>query len=295
MSLDNQGVVEENASLLTCSGKALRIMIFIMSLRIFSILVAALAAASSAWSQNGVLREVWTQVSGSTVHDLVTSPNYPAAPILSHVVPELRSPNDWSDSYGQRLRAFLTPAASGEYTFWISGDDTAELWLSTDAAPANRRRIARVPGATGNQVWTANAAQQSAVISLVAGQRYYIEALMKEQGGADSLAVAWAMAPDTAPSLIPSSVLTPFSTTAALPTGVIVQAGANITQYAPNLSVALSAQAVDMAAPRQSATYTWSQVSGAAAVIKTPAAANTLVGLTNQEPTCSALRQRLAP
>ena len=51
--------------------------------------------------------------------------------------------------------------------------------------------IASVPGWTGHNVWNVYSQQQSASIYLVAGQKYYIEALQKEGSGGDNLSVAW--------------------------------------------------------------------------------------------------------
>ena len=44
---------------------------------------------------------------------------------------------DWADNYGQRFWGWLKPPQTGDYTFWIAGDDAQQLWLSTDANPAN--------------------------------------------------------------------------------------------------------------------------------------------------------------
>ena len=49
---------------------------------------------------------------------------------------------------------------------------------------------------------------------MTGGQRYYVEALQKEGGGGDNLAVGWAKPGEStsAPSeVIPGSVLSPFS------------------------------------------------------------------------------------
>ena len=45
--------------------------------------------------------------------------------------------------------------------------------------------------ATGHNVWNLYPQQQSASIYLVAGQKYYIEALEKDGTGGDNLSVAW--------------------------------------------------------------------------------------------------------
>ena len=52
--------------------------------------------------------------------------------------------------------------------------------------------IAEVPGWTSYLEWGKYPEQQSAPITLVGGQKYYIESIMKEGGGGDSMTVAWA-------------------------------------------------------------------------------------------------------
>ena len=83
---------------------------------------------------------------------------------------------------------------TGSYTFWIAGDNQSELWLSTNDNPVNKVNIASVPDRTDPREWTKFPSQKSASppITLTAGQRYYVEALQKEDGGEDNLAVGWA-------------------------------------------------------------------------------------------------------
>ncbi len=140
----------------------------------------------------GLKREVWTGLAGGqALSELTDSLYFPQSPDQTGYVQNFEAPSNVGDNYGQRLSGYLIPPADGNYTFWIASDDGGELLLSTDANPSNKRRIAGVTGAVGNQNWTQQAGQQSPVISLTAGQRYYIEALQKEGGGADHLAVAW--------------------------------------------------------------------------------------------------------
>ncbi|TDU71199.1 PA14 domain-containing protein [Prosthecobacter fusiformis] len=235
---------------------------------IFSVVLALSAFAQA---QTGVLREVWTNLDGGAVADLTLSPDYPANPVLRVVDATFASPVNWSDRYGLRMRAYLTPAVSGNYTFWVSGDDYCELWLSTNDSAANKTRIAHVPGWTDAKQWTKFTEQRSSPVSLVAGTRYYIEALMKEGSGGDGLAVAWATSPSATPQVIPGAVLTPVEVPATIPVGLIVEAGKTITQYAPNYTVELVAQALNVADANIAATVQWSQVSGPAATLATPA------------------------
>ncbi|HWQ90658.1 MAG TPA: lamin tail domain-containing protein, partial [Clostridia bacterium] len=124
------------------------------------------------------------------------------------------TPTNIQENFGQRLRALLVPPVSGSYVFFISSDDNSQLFLSTDATPANRKLIAWVDGWTDPRQYHVSAGQKSAPVSLVAGQRYYIEALVKENGGGDNLAVTWQKPGESLPPAgaapIPNGNLIPY-------------------------------------------------------------------------------------
>jgi hypothetical protein len=159
-------------------------------------LCLTLALAGSAGAQLGqgkVLFEYWDGIGGTSVdNDLRTNANFPNNPTSSVWLDKFQSPSGRADNYGVRGRAYLTPPETGEYTFWVAGDDNCQLWLSTDDNPANATMIAQVASWTGVAEWGKEAGQKSAPQALVAGQKYYIEGLMKEGGGGDSLDVGWA-------------------------------------------------------------------------------------------------------
>ena len=141
---------------------------------------------------NGVLWEYWLNVGGgNAISDLTSNDDYPNKPSGREYLTNFEAPANWADAYGGRIRGYVTPTVTGDYRFWIASDDNGELWLSSDSTPANKSLIAYVPAWTSPREWTWYAEQQSALIHLVAGHRYYIEALMKEGGGGDNLAVAW--------------------------------------------------------------------------------------------------------
>ncbi|MHC4643304.1 MAG: FN3 associated domain-containing protein, partial [Planctomycetota bacterium] len=142
-------------------------------------------------STGSILREYWTGIPGSSVSDLTGNSNFPDNPSGSTEPVLFEAPLNWSDDYGMRMQGFVHPPTSGDYTFWISSDDGSELWLSTDTNPANTTLIASVSGWTNSREWTTYASQQSSSVELTAGQKYYIEALQKEGGGGDNLAVTW--------------------------------------------------------------------------------------------------------
>jgi uncharacterized protein (DUF1800 family) len=240
-------------------------------------LVTLISAVNAQTS--GVLREVWSNLEGSSIPDLTLSDNYPSAPLLRTIDSSFASPVNWAERYGMRMRAFLTPTTSGSYTFYISGDDDCELWLSTNDSAASKVKIASLPSYSNPQQWTKFASQKSVPISLVAGQRYYIEALMKEGYGGDHVEVGWADSPTATPVIIPGSHLTPFEVPSSTPTGLIVEAGKAVTQHAPNFLVELQAQALNQADANVTPSILWTQVSGKTAALSTATLASTKVTL----------------
>jgi hypothetical protein len=153
-----------------------------------------------------VLREVWTGIPGVEIQAMVSHTNYPAMPAVTEKMTSIEASTNWGDNYGTRIRGYVRPAVSGEYTFWIAADDSAELWLSPDQSVEKKALIAKVPGWTKAREWDKAPAQKSARIALKAGAKYYIEALHKEYGGGDHVSVAWE-GPGIARGVIPGSVL----------------------------------------------------------------------------------------
>src|SRR4051812_37269246 len=71
-----------------------------------------------------ILREVWTGISGTAVSDLTSDPRYPNQPSSTNYLTSLfEAPTDVDENYGQRLRGYIIPPVTGNYTFWIAADD----------------------------------------------------------------------------------------------------------------------------------------------------------------------------
>jgi hypothetical protein len=191
-----------------------------------------------------ILREYWSGISGAAVSDLTSNSNYPDNPTGKDQLSSFEAPTDWAEKYGTRVRGFITAPTAGAYVFWIASDDGGELWLSTSDSPANKSRIAYVPGWTSSRQWSGYTEQKSASINLIAGQKYYVEALQKEEGGGDNLAVGWAkpgQATTTPSEVIPGWVLSPWT------------GGSSAPQTPAPLATADPAPPPVVAAPRQDA------------------------------------------
>jgi endonuclease/exonuclease/phosphatase family metal-dependent hydrolase len=167
-----------------------------------------------------ITREVWNGIAGSNVADLTGNPAFPNSPSSTEPLTwYLQTPANAGDSYGQRIRGYVTAPQTGAYTFWIASDNQGELWLSTDENPANRQKIAWVDAYTQPAEWSRQetdqvaVTQRSAPVSLVAGSRYYVEVLHKENSGGDSLGVGWKLPGGLFERPIQARHLSPFDGT----------------------------------------------------------------------------------
>lgn len=180
--------------------------------------VNVLVTSGSACEGAGkITHEVWTGISGT----VITSIPLDEDPDASDEITIFEAPANIGDNYGTRIRGYICPPASGDYVFWISGNDRTELWLSTNDDPANKRKIAYANGYTNARQWTKYSTQQSATITLAANQRYYVEALHKEGTGTDHVAVGWQLPGGTLERPIPGMRLIPFGGSSTSPAPVV--------------------------------------------------------------------------
>lgn len=152
------------------------------------------------------IREWWFNVPGKSIDEARGNRTFLRGPSMVTVSRGPAAEAYTTDNYACRYRAYLTPKESGEYRFWIAGDDQVELWLSADGPKYRKQRIASVkpkpwedpnsPAWTGRGQWDLRGSQQSAVIRLAAGKEYFVEVLHKESGADDHMAVAWQFRPN---------------------------------------------------------------------------------------------------
>jgi Protein of unknown function (DUF1800)/CHRD domain/Putative Ig domain/PA14 domain len=170
---------------------------------------------------SAITREIWTGVPGTNVTDIpVTIP-----PTSSNTLTTLEGVTDFGDNYGERIRGWLTAPVTGNYYFWIAASDSAQLWISNDSDPVNKiERVYVTPSAnpappptngTGPRQWNVQPNQKSPWLSLVAGQRYYIEVLHKAGVGTnDNVAVGWLRPDQLGPGpaeVVPGYALSPYA------------------------------------------------------------------------------------
>ncbi len=119
------------------------------------------------------------------------------------------------------VRGYLTPPATGDYRFAVAADDSAVLYLSSDDQPGHRQLIATVPSYTAEREYHWYAAQTSEPVPLVAGRRYFVEAIVKNVVGQCHLSVVWTTPGGAADRPIPAECLDPADGAVAPPNGAV--------------------------------------------------------------------------
>src|SRR4051812_35834694 len=84
----------------------------------------------------------WNNINGSAVSNLTTNPNFPNNPSSTGTRPLFEMVSNLGNNIGVRMNGYICPPATGNYTFWVASDASAELWLSTTNSSANKVRIA---------------------------------------------------------------------------------------------------------------------------------------------------------
>jgi hypothetical protein len=170
------------------------------------VLSLGLACHASAQPTGEILIEWWLDFGGNAVNDVLNNPDFPDNPDGSAMLDTFELPRNKStelqeglgaadpDDYGARIRGYLYPPETGDYTFWITGDNGSQFLLSTNYDSSNTVMMCEVPGTqwTGAREWGKFPDdQQSDPVTLEAGEKYYVEAIFKEGTGGDGVAVGW--------------------------------------------------------------------------------------------------------
>jgi hypothetical protein len=163
-----------------------------------------------AWVPGIVIHEYWENV-GASIGALTGDPRFPNAPSWVTLEPMFEYPpnaaNEAGTGYGNRLSCWFTPAATDDFIFYLSADDAANLYLSTDANPANKKLIAQETGWSNPRNWNTIGGGSTVdekrsdlfqdtewpdfPLRLQVSTKYYLEALHVEGSGGDNLSATF--------------------------------------------------------------------------------------------------------
>lgn len=93
---------------------------------------------------NGKLAvQVWRDICGGKLSNLVNSPLFPRFSEESYFISETRAKRD-QNNFGQRIVGYLKPKETGYYKFVLYSDDGSELWIGTNGSLGSLRLAASV-------------------------------------------------------------------------------------------------------------------------------------------------------
>jgi hypothetical protein len=128
-------------------------------------------------------------------------------------------------SYASRKHGWFIPPTTGSYVFFTESDDPSQLYLSTDASPANKKLIATEVNHSFVREWTTSLGETPLAdkrsdqyagtewpggntIVLVGGEPYYIEQRHGQGGGGDNAAATFKLASEADPIIGSESRIT---------------------------------------------------------------------------------------
>ena len=113
--------------------------------------------------------------------------------------------NSGATNYLERLSGFFVPPVTANYTFYLNGDDNADMVLSPDEFGANATitAYATTYSAIDNWYWRYNVSIRTAARRLVAGRKYYFAMRHWDGYGSDYVfaGVRVRIAPSPCPTL----------------------------------------------------------------------------------------------
>ncbi|MCX6305673.1 MAG: PA14 domain-containing protein [Bacteroidetes bacterium] len=100
------------------------------------------------------------------------------------------------DHFTSRVRGYLIPPVSGNYSFYFAAADQGQFWLSSDTSVAGAQLKSGINSTQTN--WAQNISSQT----LTAGQKYFFEILHYDTTYTDLVKLGWIIPGTTTPAVI---------------------------------------------------------------------------------------------
>ena len=108
------------------------------------------------------------------------------------------------DHFSSRIRGYLLPPETGDYTFYFACDNVGQFWLSTDTSATNAQLKSVITSAQPD--WL----QNTSIQTLTAGKRYYFEILHYDTVYTDLIKLGWRIPGGTGPEVIKAPFILNF-------------------------------------------------------------------------------------
>src|SRR6185503_2677783 len=210
------------------------------------------ATAQQAFYPGFLKREVYLELGGEKIDNLIDAPKFPNAPDFVTFESSFESA-PFGFTYGQRFSGFIVPKETARYLFYVAADNTAELFLSADESSTNKVKIAYEPEWALPREWTGNSDGRrrgcdatppaceniSKALLLEANKRYYVELLHKEGFGGSAgnhVGVTWRKETDPEPLNDSEPIGAEFL-------GTLADANVTVSQQPADVTVAIGERA----------------------------------------------------
>jgi hypothetical protein len=134
---------------------------------------------------------IWHDLPGAQITDTLATNDLDRPADATMSLDKLLFSPGFKDQWACSLSGMISVPVTGVYWFDIASRDSGALFLSSDENPANRKFIAETPAATDINKFRMYTAQTSPGIKLVAGQRYFIQAVCKSGPGPGGVSIGW--------------------------------------------------------------------------------------------------------
>ena len=131
--------------------------------------------------------DFWANLPSATIDALYGLDGFPSPPDGSINYPKLEAPLFQSTGYGARLTTWITPPATGSYTFYLSAGGPSELYFDST-------KIAEVlPTQAGIPLgeWQLYPTQRADALDLAADQHYFLDLRYVAATAGQHVQVAW--------------------------------------------------------------------------------------------------------
>ena len=162
---------------------------------------AFINSASLAYSPGFVKQEFYPGASRANLED----PSFTGSQAFINYLTAMEVPIEQGADFSERVSGYFIPPQTTNYVFFVCSDDDSDLFLSPDETPGNKHLIAAESAWSNSRKWVSSEggslvsdkrSDQFAgtgwpggnTISLIAGNRYYIEGVHHEGVGGDNFA-----------------------------------------------------------------------------------------------------------
>ncbi len=135
--------------------------------------------------------ECYDKIYDDEMSELRAAFDYPSRPIVTKTIYKTKSPLNYDNYIGSRIRGYIQIPSTEIVEFNITGNQKVEFYLSTNDQPENLQLQASAPNETNLEEHTKYPEQTSQLITLQGGQYYYFEILQVESTGGDFAYLYW--------------------------------------------------------------------------------------------------------